>query len=113
MGTSATITMGYDGNTQAIIIPTALGVLPLSTTQMGGGKLTFSVEGYFEASTRLEVEAAILACMVALSTVSGTLTVEYGISNYTIASCVFTGAKVSTISSTYGKATFEFMKSAY
>ena len=113
IGDSASVTTGYDGNVQALIIPTALGVLLRTTQDLGGGQISISVHGYVKKATRLELEQYLVNLYLLLSTSPGTLTVEYGLSSYTVTNCVFTRGSSDGGNKLYGNFTIEFLKSAY
>jgi len=113
LGDSATVTTGYEGNVQSLIIPTALGVLLRTTQDLGGGQLSITVHGYVKKATRLELEQYLINLYTLLSTSPGTITVEYGASSYTILDCVFARGTPEGGNKLYGNFTIEFLKSAY
>jgi hypothetical protein len=113
LGDSATVNPTYQGNVQSIVIPTALGILIRTTTDMGGGQLGITVSGYVKKTTRLELEAYLISLFTALSTAKGTLTIEYGLTSYTITNCAFVAGKPSAGTKNHTDFEIEFIKSAY
>lgn len=113
IGDSAYINVGYQGNAQSFIIPTALGVLVQSTNDLGGGQLSISVNAYVNKSTRLELEQYLLNLYSQLSTEAGTLTVQYGGSSYTITNCYWTSGSPASSNKVHSKFSLSFIKSGY
>ena len=113
LGDSAFVTPIYSGNVQTYILPTALGVLVRSTSDMGGGELKLTVSCMVEKTTRLELEQYLITLYGALSTGSKTLTVEYGATSYTITDCKWVGGSAAGGSKKHSEFSLEFIKSAY
>ena len=113
IGDSAYVVTTYKGNAKGLIIPTALGVLPRSTNDLGGGELNIQIKGYVGKSTRLELEQYLITLYNQLSTGVGTLTVEYGASSYTIDNCIWTGGSPDTNNKEHTSFELSFLKSAY
>lgn len=113
LGDSAYANVGYQGNAQSLIIPTALGVLVQSTNDLGGGQLGITINGYVKKDTRLELEQYLINLYSQISTEAGTLTVEYGASSYTITNCYWTGGSPAGGNRTHTKFSLSFIKSAY
>jgi len=113
IGDSAYVVPEYVGNAQSLIIPTALGVLCRSTTDMGGGQLNIRVAGYVKKTTRLEMEQYLISLYNSLATTPQTLTVEFGLTNYTITNCYWVSGRPDGNKKTYTNFELEFIKSAY
>jgi hypothetical protein len=113
LGDSATLTPSYEGGVQSLIIPTALGILIRSTGDMGGGAITISINGYVAKTTRLELEQYLINLYSSLSTASGTLTVEYGGTSYTIPSCYFQSGRPESGKKNHTSFELTFLKSAF
>jgi len=113
LGDSATLTVGYDGNVNTLVIPTALGVLVRSTQAMGGGQLSISVSGYVKKNTRLELEQYLISLYTLLDPNPNTLTVEYGLTTYTVPNCYFSRGSAGSSGKVYDNFSLEFLKSAY
>lgn len=113
LGDSATVNPTYEGNVQPLIIPTALGVLVRTTQDLGGGQLSINVSAYVKKNTRLELEQYILNLYISLAIGPKTLTVEYGLTNYTIPNCVFARGTPAGSNKVYGNFSVDFIKSSY
>jgi len=113
IGDSAYVNVNYVGNTQPIIVPTALGVLIQSTSDLGGGQLEVRVRGYVKKDTRLELEQYLINLYNTLSTGSGTLTVEYGATSYTITNCYWRSGSPDISNKNFTDFELSFIKSAY
>lgn len=113
LGDSAYLDMSYEGNVITHIIPTALGTIFQSTSQVGGGVQEIQVNGYVAKASRLEVEQYLMNLASTLSTSSGTLTVTYGGSSYTVTGCYFKSLSKSGGSGKYANFTVTFQRSAY
>ncbi len=113
IGDSASISTSYRGNAKSLIIPTLLGVLLRSTSELGGGQLEITVSGYKKCNTRLELEQYLINLYTTLATGSGTLTVEYGGSSYTITNCYWSDGSPERSNKSYSNFELTFIKSAY
>lgn len=113
IGDSATVDTAYDGNVNALIMPTALGVIVQSTKDLGGGSVKITIGGYIKKDTRLELEQYLITLYSQLATEKGMLTVEYGLSSYNISDCYFVSGSATTNKKNYTDFTLEFIKSAY
>lgn len=113
IGDSAYVNTSFAGNTQSIIIPTALGVLIRSTAALGGGQLSINVNGYISKDTRLELEQYLINLYSSLSTGKKSLKVEYGATSYTIDDVYWVSGSPEASNKKYGDFTLSFMKSAY
>ena len=113
IGDSATVNTSYEGNVQPLIIPTALGILIQSTTVMGGGKLSITVNGYVKKTTRLELEQYLISLYAALSSSPQTLTITYGGTSYTITNCYWMSGRPDVGVKNYTNFELVFIKSAY
>jgi hypothetical protein len=113
IGDYASISTSYSGNARGLIIPTALGVLVRSTSELGGGQLDIKVNGYVKKTTRLELEQYLINLYSQLSTGKKSLRVVYGASTYTISDCVWSSGSPDTGSKKYSDFELSFIKSAY
>jgi len=113
IGDSAYANINYVGNVQPIVVPTALGILIQSTSDLGGGQLEIKISGYVKKTTRLELEQYLINLYNALSTGSGTLTVEYGATSYTITNCYWRSGSPSISNKNFTDFELTFIKSAY
>ena len=80
---------------------------------MGGGQLTITVNGTVKKTTRLELEQYLLSLYTSLSTEPDTLTVEYGLTSYTITNCYLSRGNPGGANKTYSDFSLEFLKSAF
>ena len=113
LGDSAYVNTSYQGNANSFIIPTALGVLVQSTNDLGGGQLGIQVSCTVNKATRLELEQYMITLYSQITTESGTLTVEYGLSSYTIASCYWVNGSPSGSNKKHTTFSLSFLKSGY
>jgi hypothetical protein len=113
MGDSAYIVTTYTGNVQPLIIPTALGVLVRSTQSLGGGQFSIRVRGYVKKDTRLEIEQYLINLYQQLTTNTGTLTIEYGATSYTIDNCYFESGSPDAHNKDHTSFELSFVKSAF
>lgn len=113
IGDMATVNVTYEGNVQPLIIPTALGTLVRTTQDLGGGQLAIDVNAYVKKSTRVELEQYLLGLYTGLAVGPGTLTVEYGLTSYTITNCVFARGGATNTAKVYGNFSVNFVRSAY
>jgi len=113
IGDSAYVNVSYQGNVQPFIIPTALGVLVQSTNELGGGQLSINVDAHVNKSTRLELEQYLINLYSQLSTETGTLTVTYGGSSYTIANCSWVNGSPANSNKVHSRFSLAFIKSGY
>jgi hypothetical protein len=113
IGDSATVTPSYEGNVNPIIVPTALGVIIQSTKDLGGGQINLVVKGYVKKDTRLELEQYLVTLYTQLSTEKGTLTIEYGLTSYTIANCYFVSGSTNIDKKNHTNFELQFVKSAF
>jgi len=114
LGDSAYVSTSYSGNVQPLIIPTALGVLVQSTSDLGGGHLTIRINCFKKKDTRLELEKYLINLYELLSTGKNTLTVEReGELSYTIEDCYWLGGSPGAGSRNFSNFELSFVRSAY
>jgi len=113
IGDHASVDVSYDGNVIDYIIPTALGIGLMSTNYVGGGKLNIAVKGYVKKASKIEVEQYLINLYTSLRTLSGTLTVAYGLTSYTLTNVCFMRGSASGGGTIYANFTLDFIKSAY
>ncbi len=113
IGDYAYVSTTYSGNARGLIIPTTLGVLVRSTSELGGGQLDIKVSAYVKKDTRLELEQYLINLYSQLSTGKKSLKIEYGASSYTISDCVWSGGSSGTRNKLYSDFELTFIKSAY
>lgn len=113
LGDSAYVSTSYAGNVQPLIIPTALGVLIQSTSDLGGGHLTIRVNCYVKKDSRLELEQYLINLYNLLSTGKNTLTVEHGVTSYTITNCYWSGGSPGAGNRNFTDFELAFVRSGY
>jgi len=113
IGDSAYVNISYIGNTQAIVVPTALGILIQSTQKLGGGQIDIKINGYIKKNTRLELEQYLINLYSQLSTDIGTLTIKYGLTSYTIPNCYWRSGTPEFNNKNYTDFELTFIKSAF
>jgi|GEM_PF-2053253 len=113
IGDSASVSPSYSGNVQPLIIPTALGVLIQSTSDLGGGHLTIRVNGFVKKDTRLELEQYLINLYSLLATGKDTLTIEHGLTSYTIPNCYWSGGSPGAGNRQFTDFELTFVKSAF
>lgn len=113
IGDSASISPSYSGNVQPLIVPTALGVLIQSTSDLGGGHLTIRVKGFVKKDTRLELEQYLINLYSSLSPGKDTLTIEYGLTSYTIPNCHWSGGSPGAGNRNFSDFECTFVKSGH
>ena len=113
LGDTAHLTTTLQGNVVSRIIPTALGTIFQTTSQMGGGLTSLSIKAKVKKDTRLELEQYVTSLFASLATSKKSLVVEYGVTSYTITNCVLLSGRMSSDFKNYCELEFEFQKSTY
>lgn len=108
LGDTEWVNVDYEGNVQSRIIPRAKGVKIWNTSELGGGKLTVTVDLFVIKNSRLEVEQHIFNLINNVANKKGDLVIE---NTFTLTDCYIVDVRSQRSSSRWNYITITFAKS--